>query len=96
MLAQLHAASAELKRTAPAQNGLRDEACELLDWMAANNFTLLGYCEYRLERGPKQDKLIPVPGAGLGLLRSDEARKPLTLSREMRPSGPLQNAACHY
>ncbi|MGV1008152.1 MAG: NAD-glutamate dehydrogenase [Dermatophilaceae bacterium] len=43
----------------------------LLDWLAANHFTFLGYRRYTLERTAEKDLLIPVPGTGLGLLRYD-------------------------
>ncbi|UGY91732.1 NAD-glutamate dehydrogenase [Streptomyces gobiensis] len=53
-----------------------DEARELLRWLADDRFTFLGYREYELasvttESGGKEDVLKPVPGTGLGILRSD-------------------------
>ncbi|MDT0267834.1 NAD-glutamate dehydrogenase [Streptomyces sp. DSM 44915] len=51
-----------------------DEAAELLSWLAADHFTFLGYREYELDRednGGAGDVLSPVPGTGLGILRSD-------------------------
>ncbi|RMI37077.1 NAD-glutamate dehydrogenase [Streptomyces triticirhizae] len=51
-----------------------DEAAELLSWLAADHFTFLGYREYELAReddGGGGDELLPVPGTGLGILRSD-------------------------
>ncbi|MGW8381139.1 NAD-glutamate dehydrogenase [Streptomyces sp. ODS28] len=51
------------------------EARELLRWLADDHFTFLGYREYELseERADDQEELIlsPVPGTGLGILRSD-------------------------
>ena len=46
------------------------EASEFMAWLADNHFTFLGYREYRLERGAKIDRLVPVTGSGLGLLRA--------------------------
>ncbi len=45
------------------------EAQALLRWMADNNFTLLGYREYALERGRSEDILEPLTATGLGILR---------------------------
>ena len=45
-----------------------DEARELLQWLAADHFTFLGYREYELTG---DDSLAAVPGTGLGVLRSD-------------------------
>ncbi|MFD5033750.1 NAD-glutamate dehydrogenase [Streptomyces sp. NPDC058405] len=50
----------------PAQE--REEARELLRWLAADHFTFLGYREYQLT---DSDSLSAVPGTGLGILRSD-------------------------
>ncbi|MFD5556532.1 NAD-glutamate dehydrogenase [Streptomyces sp. NPDC127068] len=56
----------------PTADDLRDqevdEARELLRWLAADHFTFLGYREYDLR---DDDSLAPVPGTGLGILRSD-------------------------
>jgi glutamate dehydrogenase len=46
------------------------EAAAFVEWLADNQFTFLGYREYRLERGATTDKLVPVAKSGLGLLRS--------------------------
>jgi glutamate dehydrogenase len=50
------------------------EAHALLDWMEARHFVFLGYRHYRLERGEKQDRLVPDRGSGLGILRSPTGR----------------------
>ena len=49
------------------------EACELLEWLADDHFTFLGYREYMLARRDDgtSDVLRAVPGTGLGILRSD-------------------------
>ncbi|WP_127359483.1 NAD-glutamate dehydrogenase [Actinacidiphila soli] len=52
------------------------EAEELLCWLAEDHFTFLGYREYELvtettPEGEAEDVLAPVPGTGLGILRSD-------------------------
>src|SRR5262249_43637662 len=48
------------------------DSIELLYWLADDNFTFLGYREYRLGTGD-EDKLVldHVPGPGLGILRAD-------------------------
>ncbi|GAA3883651.1 NAD-glutamate dehydrogenase [Streptomyces sedi] len=64
------------EETLPEELGRQDvdEASELLSWLAADHFTFLGYREYELAReddGGGSDELLPVPGTGLGILRSD-------------------------
>ena len=44
------------------------EAARLLEWLADDNFTFLGYREYDLS---DDDRLTAIPGTGLGILRSD-------------------------
>ncbi len=63
------------------------EASAFLDWLADNHFTFLGYREYRLERGPSVDRLVPVAKSGLGLLRTGAGRpraQPTLLRGEVR------------
>jgi glutamate dehydrogenase len=45
------------------------ESRELLEWMADDHFTFLGYREYELFQGEDADSLRPVPGTALGILR---------------------------
>ena len=45
------------------------ESRELLEWMAENNFTFLGYREYELVQGEETDALEPIEGTALGILR---------------------------
>jgi glutamate dehydrogenase len=52
------------------------EARAMLEWMADNHFTFLGYRYYRLDRGRAQDRLLPQPATGLGLLRAKRAGHP--------------------
>jgi glutamate dehydrogenase len=59
------------------------EASAFLDWLADNHFTFLGYREYRLERGASVDRLVPVAGSGLGLLRTGRGR-PRPQATELR------------
>jgi glutamate dehydrogenase len=47
--------------------------------MAEDHFTFLGYREYRLRRGPRQDRLVPVPRSGLGILRPRAGHKAKTI-----------------
>ncbi|MGC8522389.1 MAG: NAD-glutamate dehydrogenase domain-containing protein, partial [Steroidobacteraceae bacterium] len=46
------------------------EARQLLQWMEERNFVFLGYRQYRLERGARQDTLRSQPRTGLGILRA--------------------------
>jgi glutamate dehydrogenase len=47
-----------------------EESVELLDWLANGHFTFLGFREYTLNEDGTS--LRPVPGTGLGILRSDK------------------------
>jgi glutamate dehydrogenase len=63
------------------------ETSTFLSWLADNHFTFLGYREYRLVRGASADKLAPVAGSGLGLLRTGKGRprpRPSVLRGEIR------------
>ena len=46
-----------------------DESVALLDWLAQDSFTFIGYREYSLVSVDGQDALTPVPGTSLGILR---------------------------
>ena len=48
------------------------ETTELLRWLADEHFTFLGYREYALSSDGGQDRLLAVPGTGLGILRADQ------------------------
>src|SRR6266508_3825235 len=48
-----------------------EEARELLEWLADEHFTFLGYREYSFEMEGERGRLTPVPGTGLGILRTD-------------------------
>ena len=72
------------------------EAGAFLAWLADNHFTFLGYREYRLARGASADRLAPVAGSGLGLMRTGRGRpRPQTAvlrgeaRRRARESTPL-------
>ena len=47
------------------------QAAQLLSWLADGQFTFMGYREYELTEVDGVDGLRPVPGTGLGILRSD-------------------------
>ncbi|HEY8540161.1 MAG TPA: hypothetical protein VIL28_14925, partial [Steroidobacteraceae bacterium] len=72
--------------TAPSAAAERREVQALLHWLADNNFTFLGYREYRLKRGRTFDLAEPQPETGLGILRPRRNRpaKPKTLTGAMR------------
>ena len=58
-----------------ADPALRSESQALLDWLAEEHFTFLGYREYRLVNRGKHTTLQAVKGSGLGVLRP-ETKKP--------------------
>jgi glutamate dehydrogenase len=51
------------------------EARHLLDWMEARHFVFLGYRHYTLERGAQEDRLVPDPRSGLGVLRDGKRKR---------------------
>src|SRR5690606_38213848 len=53
-----------------------NEARALLERMEGEHFVFLGYRYYRLERGTSQDKLLPEPRTGLGILRAGHGEGP--------------------
>ena len=59
----------------------------LLEWLAANHFTFLGYREYALLRENGEDVLRAVPGTGLGLLRYDQPRSGIVRPADRRGAG---------
>ena len=61
-----------------------EQARGLLDWLADDHFTFLGYREYALHRGEGSDRLEAVHGTGLGLLRYDPTGDGVTLSEQAR------------
>ncbi|HTE41565.1 MAG TPA: NAD-glutamate dehydrogenase, partial [Steroidobacteraceae bacterium] len=68
---QARAIAKEL-RALPVKRDIADlnESADLLDWLADNHFTFLGYREFKLVRGPDSDLLEPLPETSLGILRS--------------------------
>src|SRR2546429_4958368 len=70
----------------PAADG--SEASHLLDGMEGRHFVFPGYRRYRLERGRSEDRLVPEPRSGLGILSSArrQGRRPTvtTLRGEVR------------
>lgn len=48
------------------------QARDLLQWLADDHFTFLGYREYELERFGDDEVLRGIPGSGLGILRADQ------------------------
>ncbi|MBX3694921.1 MAG: NAD-glutamate dehydrogenase [Steroidobacteraceae bacterium] len=61
--------AAGLAESTPLPAGEISEARALLEWMEAQHFVFLGYRRYRLVRGAAEDRLVPVPSSGLGILR---------------------------
>ncbi|MDN3355605.1 NAD-glutamate dehydrogenase [Actinomadura sp. DC4] len=59
-------------RRPPLPESETSDGVELLDWLADDHFTFLGYREYALETGEDGEHLRAVPGTGLGILRSDQ------------------------
>ncbi len=97
MQEQVHTIVSDLKDSPPPLP--EDEVAEgraLLEWLAEEHFTFLGYREYQLEQvsvdGEQDDILRPVPGSGLGILRDDSSddRKSSSFGRL---SGPVKAKA---
>jgi glutamate dehydrogenase len=75
---------AELSQIPLSQHPEAAEARELLAWMEAGNFTLLGYREYDIGSEDGEDVLRAVPGSGLGILR-EHGDRPLSVSFQALP-----------
>ncbi len=89
ILAELRAGRQHIASHAPPLAGILEESCALVDWLADDHFTLLGYREYRLRRGRDKDRLVPVVGSGLGLLRDE----PGTPAHSLELTGADQHEA---
>jgi glutamate dehydrogenase len=73
MRARMLAIADELpQRKLPVDAAGVAEAQEFLRWAADDNFTFLGYREYRVEKSGSDEVLQAVDGSGLGILRSGE------------------------
>ncbi|MGH8319331.1 MAG: NAD-glutamate dehydrogenase [Steroidobacteraceae bacterium] len=71
MRKRVRALVADLERDPPPlATDEATEARQLLEWMEERHFVFLGYRYYRLERGAREDRLIPDARTGLGILRS--------------------------
>ena len=71
MRERVRAIVAELESNPPPLSSEEiGEARQLLQWMEERNFVFLGYRQYRLERGARQDSLRSEPRSGLGILRA--------------------------
>jgi glutamate dehydrogenase len=72
----------ELERSPPPLSSEEiAEARQLLQWMEERNFVFLGYRQYRLERGARQDVLKSEPRSGLGILRARSPNERPSLTR---------------
>ncbi|MGB7983199.1 MAG: NAD-glutamate dehydrogenase, partial [Candidatus Nanopelagicales bacterium] len=79
MVAEARGLAAELVAAPPRGVGADQvgPAIDLLNWLAADHFTFLGYRKYRLvgsAEDPDALGLVEEPGSGLGLLRSRQAQ----------------------
>ena len=73
MHAEVDAIVADLRSDPPPLDAEEvRQAAELLEWLADEHFTFLGYREYKLEERDGDDFLLAVPGTGLGILRADQ------------------------
>lgn len=62
----------ELRANPPVGVAGVDEGAELLQWLADDNFTFLGYREYDLVGEGSDEALRTVAGSGRGILRSEK------------------------
>ncbi|MFC3714338.1 NAD-glutamate dehydrogenase [Sphingoaurantiacus capsulatus] len=69
MLGELRRAATALAATAAGDG----EAAAFLEWLSQDNFTLLGFHEYRFDQAATDASFDPVSERGLGLLRGDVA-----------------------
>ncbi len=85
---QMRQVLAGLRAELAAVKGEREreaaEAVAFLDWMAANHFIFMGYCDYDLVKRDGKDSLKIVKHAGLGFLK-DQGDKEYSESFEALP-----------
>ncbi|MBE7636231.1 NAD-glutamate dehydrogenase [Sneathiella sp. P13V-1] len=77
VLAQVDKITKSLKPgSMPLEDAEVEEGKALLEWMADNHFTFLGFREYKFKVEDKNntENWEPVPGSGLGILRNPERR----------------------
>ena len=77
----------ELLRFGPAgaDPDLRNESQALLQWMADDHFTFLGFREYKLTTRGEKMFLRPIPGTGMGVLANEERGvRAIELTQQMR------------
>ncbi|MCC7304705.1 MAG: NAD-glutamate dehydrogenase [Alphaproteobacteria bacterium] len=72
MLDALQAARGELAKTAPRTDHDIEHYCAFLDYLANNNFTLLGYREYEFTEKDGEIKSKTLKGRSLGLLHDEQ------------------------
>jgi len=81
----LEAASTLNRGPVGADAAVRVETDALMQWMADDHFTFLGYREYKLRKRGEKLFLAPVKGSGLGVLSNDDrGGRAVELSKEMR------------
>jgi len=64
------------EETLPVDSAEILETQKLLEWLADDNFTFLGYREYELSTSGGVELLGARPGSGLGILRTDHVAAP--------------------
>ena len=71
----------DIERDPPAQDPADTaENCAFLRWVAADNFTLLGYREYQFVRENGEEVIRIVPGSGVGILRETGKERVVSLA----------------
>ncbi len=79
-------------QTLPVPTHETKETAELLEWMADDHFTFLGFREYRLKRGRSEDLAEAMPETGLGILRVGRRRpQPTVLKGDLRDHARSQD-----
>ncbi|SCK21745.1 NAD-glutamate dehydrogenase [Vogesella sp. LIG4] len=80
----LAAVRAEVAKIDGKRSDEAKESVAFLDWMAANHFIFMGYCDYDLVKRDGKDSLKIVQGSGLGFLK-DQGGKEYSASFEALP-----------
>ena len=75
MRAELRRSIADLRASPPpTDREALEETCAFLEWIENNHFTFLGFSACRVERTGGEERYVPEPGKGLGLLRDTGGR----------------------
>ncbi|MHB0927477.1 MAG: NAD-glutamate dehydrogenase [Candidatus Nanopelagicales bacterium] len=94
MMKKAASIAATLRRTPPVGPEAADvtETIDLLQWLLDDNFTFLGYREYRIVGEAEDAAITPIAASGLGILRLHDDEVPLhTRALQEMPAAAVES-----